>query len=159
MKIEIFGDGLDRRSINKTNHKVTCRSVVVNEGKVLAVYFQKTQHFNLPGGGVEENESLESCCVRETKEETGYDIEIIFPTVTIFEYYPDSTWETHYYQAKLANNAIGSIKPTFEEENAQMISRWIELYEFLDLLESVQTNHPYGQNIHEREMIGLLNSL
>lgn len=159
MKIEIFGDGLDRRSINKTNHKVTCRSVIVREGKVLAVYFQKTQHFNLPGGGVEANESLESCCVRETKEETGYDIKILSPTVTIMEYYPDSTWETHYFQAELINNSVGSLNPTSEEVNAQMIPRWIELYEFLDLLESSQTNHPYGQNIHEREMIGLLNSL
>jgi len=158
MKIEIFGDGIDRKSINKVNHKVSCRSVVVSDGKVLTVFFEKTKHYNLPGGGVEISESLENCCVRETKEETGYDIEIISPTVTIFEYYPESTWETHYFQAKLKSDA-GELNLTHEEIDAMISTRWVEIYELLDILESAPTNHDYGQNIHERELIGLLNSI
>lgn len=159
MIIEIFGDGIDRKSINKTKHKVTCRSVVINEGKILTVYFQKTNHYNLPGGGIEKSESLEECCIRETKEETGYDIKIDAPTVTIMEYYPDSTWETHYYKATLLNNFNSSIQPTLEEQEAVMTTRWLDIYEFLDILESAPTNHVNGQNIHERELIGLMNSL
>ncbi|WLD94779.1 NUDIX hydrolase [Alkalihalobacillus sp. AL-G] len=32
--------------------------------------------WNFPGGGVEKNESPEEACIREVKEETGYNIEI-----------------------------------------------------------------------------------
>lgn len=32
--------------------------------------------WNFPGGGIEANESPEQACIRETKEETGFDIKI-----------------------------------------------------------------------------------
>lgn len=159
MRIEIFGDGIDRSSINLKNHKITCRSVVEKDGKILTVYFNKTDHYNLPGGGLEKDETLKECCVRETLEETGYHIEVLAETVTVMEYYPDSTWETHYYRCELINDKNHDTVLTEEEQLAQMETRWVELYHFLEILESSPTNHLYGQNIHERELIGLLNSL
>jgi 8-oxo-dGTP diphosphatase len=32
--------------------------------------------WNFPGGGIEEDETPEQACIRETKEETGFDIKI-----------------------------------------------------------------------------------
>lgn len=159
MRIEIFGDGLDRSGINLKNHKITCRSVVEKDGKILTVYFNKTDHYNLPGGGKEGMESLKDCCIRETLEETGYRVDVVAETVTVFEYYPDSTWETHYFRCQLINDKVCDTIPTEEEQLAKMETRWVELYQLLELLESSPTNHLYGQNIHERELIGLLNSL
>ncbi len=104
MRIEVFGEGTDRSTINKVNHKVSCRGVVVKDNAVLAVYFNKSDLFNLPGGGLEKNETLAACAIREVMEETGYSVSIKAETVTVMEYYPDSTWETHFYRCELISD-------------------------------------------------------
>jgi len=159
MRIEVFGEGIDRSSINKTNHKISCRGVVVHDNAVLAVYFHQSDLFNLPGGGLEKGESLSNCAIREVLEETGYAVTVKAETVTVIEYYPDSTWETHFFRCELKSDKPKDINPTEEEKNAGMEVRWIEMYEFLSILEDYPSKNPHGQNIHQRELIGLINSL
>lgn len=58
-------------------HIVTAAAVVLNqENKILLLKGPK-RGWEMPGGHVEEGESLASAAIRETKEETGIDIEII----------------------------------------------------------------------------------
>ncbi|MGM7700188.1 NUDIX hydrolase [Pseudalkalibacillus sp. Hm43] len=55
------------------------RAIIMKDRKILMV----KQHvkrgaivWNFPGGGVEQDETPEEACIREVKEETGYDIRI-----------------------------------------------------------------------------------
>ncbi|MDF2963592.1 MAG: ADP-ribose pyrophosphatase [Paenibacillus sp.] len=58
-------------------HIVTAAAVVLNqENKILLINGPK-RGWEIPGGRVEEGESLSSAVIRETKEETGIEIEII----------------------------------------------------------------------------------
>jgi 8-oxo-dGTP diphosphatase len=54
-------------------------AIVIENNKVLMLRQFKTKH-QLPGGGVDLGEDLEEAVVREAKEETGLDVEIIRPT-------------------------------------------------------------------------------
>ena len=66
-QINIYGDNYNAK-ISKVRE--TCIAFIVNDGKILISY-EKNNQLMLPGGGIEENESLEDCLVREIEEETG----------------------------------------------------------------------------------------
>lgn len=58
-------------------HRVTAVAVVINEENKILLINGPKRGWEMPAGHVEEGESLSSAVIRETKEETGIDIEII----------------------------------------------------------------------------------
>ena len=55
----------------------TSSALIVHNEKVLLVYHKKLDVWLYPGGHVEENENPDETLVREVKEETGLEVEII----------------------------------------------------------------------------------
>jgi 8-oxo-dGTP diphosphatase len=56
---------------------ILSQAIVVNNDKILMVkqYVQRGDIvWNFPGGGIEQDETPEMACVREVKEETGFDV-------------------------------------------------------------------------------------
>ncbi|ALS28672.1 NUDIX domain-containing protein [Paenibacillus cisolokensis] len=58
-------------------HIVSAAAIVLNEENKILLLRGPRRGWEMPGGQVEEGESLCSAVIRETKEETGIDIEII----------------------------------------------------------------------------------
>ena len=55
----------------------TATAYIINEGKTLLHFHKKLQKWLPPGGHIEKNETPAECAIREAKEETGIDVEII----------------------------------------------------------------------------------
>ena len=66
--IEIFGEN---RYPEYETIREGCRGIIVRDGKILLSYEKNVDQYMIPGGGLEEGESLTECCVRELKEEVG----------------------------------------------------------------------------------------
>ncbi|MBM7578713.1 NUDIX hydrolase [Jeotgalibacillus terrae] len=58
-------------------HIISAATIVVNEKNELLLIKGPRRGWEMPGGQVEEGESLEAAAIRETKEESGIDIEIV----------------------------------------------------------------------------------
>jgi 8-oxo-dGTP pyrophosphatase MutT (NUDIX family) len=58
-------------------HIVTAATVILNKNNEILLINGPKRGWEIPGGRVEEGESIPTAAVRETKEETGIDIEII----------------------------------------------------------------------------------
>lgn len=60
---------------------VRCQGVILKDRQVLLLrqynFIRKEEYWMLPGGSLEDNESLEDCVRREIKEEANMDVDIV----------------------------------------------------------------------------------
>ena len=100
-------------------------ALIENEGKILLVQRSSRStrpgQWCLPGGGVKRDETLEQACVREVKEETGLNVNVISLLATI----KDNSYFTMHL---LTNDKLVGI-PNNEIQNG----KWCKPKEILDV--------------------------
>jgi len=119
-------------------------AVVVDSGKILLVQRgvePSLGKWSFPGGAVELGETVRFAVIRETKEETCLDVEMIQDTpmdaYDIFEWDTQGKLWYHYVLLQFLVKPIsGTLKPTSDAKDA----RWVALKEInsYDLAESVR---------------------
>ena len=87
---EIYDIDIDKNSERSTGKfyeiRKASRAIIFNEHKKIALLFvSKKNYHKLPGGGVEDNESLTGTLIREVLEEVGCEISIEKELGTIVE--------------------------------------------------------------------------
>lgn len=87
------------------------RAIIVQGNKVLMVnqYVERGDIvWTFPGGKIEESETPEQACIREVKEETGYDVKIkrlLFESLNKYIYLAEITGGKLYIDVDNADNA------------------------------------------------------
>lgn len=81
--------------------------LIKNKGKILLMHRIKNgiEYFVLPGGGVEDGESIVDAAIREAKEETGLDVTI---DGELWKYHNSTDDRDHFYY--LVTKYSGSLK-------------------------------------------------
>ncbi len=103
------------------------RGIIVRDGKILLSHETVSGWWLVPGGGMEEGETAESCCVREVEEETGYIVQPLREFLTLYEYYEDYRYISHYFICKVTGR--GRMNLTGEEQKRGLEPQWISLQE------------------------------
>ena len=88
--------------------RVSCRAIIIEEGQIVLMYREKNDriYYTFPGGGIEENETLKECVLREVKEEFGIDVIVQKEVYT----YEDETTLQHFFMCKWESGELGSGK-------------------------------------------------
>ncbi|AVV82352.1 NUDIX hydrolase [Shewanella putrefaciens] len=144
-------------------HRRAARAIVLSGDDILLLYTQKYHDYSLPGGGIDEGESVEAGLIRELREETGaIAIKVLAPFSCYEEFRP---WyrenanvvhmESYCYQCEididLGVRGLGT--PTLEAHEIKngMRPEWINIHQAIAHNEDVRRHSPHkGQSI-ERE--------
>ena len=100
--------------------------VIIENGKLLVNKDNKDDFYKIPGGTVEQGDSLQEACIREAKEENNADVEIIKPLNPMIIYKNPQTGEKMtiiliHFLAKLLNK--DKIKPILPIKE----TRWLDI--------------------------------
>lgn len=126
------------------------RGILLREGKILLTHETAIWQWMIPGGGVEDGETMEECCIREMAEETGVLVRPEDCCLAICEYYEDWEFLTHYFLCRAVGTALR--RPTKRERLVGAEPQWIPFAEALDIFSA----HPaYAQKDEERRGIYL----
>ena len=116
--------------------RIGCRGIVVQDGKLLVSREEISDYWMLPGGGLEKDETLTECCVREVLEETGYLVEPIEEFLVLNEYYEEYRYISHFFICKVVGQ--GKQQPTAVEKMRGLIPKWVDIQFFADIVSKYQ---------------------
>ena len=113
-QLELINDDFTGR-IEKLRH--ACRGILIRDGNVLLGYETIGKKYIIPGGGVEEGETLEQCCEREMLEETGLRVRATQNYLEIAEKFDVWNHINHYFVCEFIEDT-GVFHLTEQEEKA-----------------------------------------
>lgn len=111
--------------------RVGCRGIVIKGAQMLISHEVNTDYYLIPGGGLEGNETLEACCTREVREETGYIVKPVCRFLTINEYYEEYKYISHYFCCDIIGKSEQHL--TDVEMERGLMPEWVEPNKMLEM--------------------------
>lgn len=125
------------------------RGLIIRDGKILLSYETNTDVYMSPGGGLEEGETLEECCIRELREETGYDVNILYPFVVMNEYCLETLYVGNYFVCEIIGESSKAL--TDIEVEHGLVTRWVEIEKALEIFGTYELKTPDIKSLYLRE--------
>lgn len=125
--------------------RVSSRGLIIDGDKILLSHELNTGVYMSPGGGLEDGESLEECCARELREETGYDVRVGEQFVIINEYCFETMYVSNYFLCEIIGK--GKTHLTEIEVEHGIVPEWVDLKKALEI---------FGEYEKKREDVGSL---
>ncbi len=125
------------------------RAIVVRNGRILLTHESNTGVYMTPGGGLERGETLEECCVRELKEETGFVVKPIERFVTVNEYCLGTLYVSNYFICEIKGDCEQSLTDIEIEHGAH--PQWLSLDEAIEIFSTYPSKTPDIRSLYLRE--------
>ncbi len=126
-----------------------CRGLIIRDGKILLSHEMNTDVYMSPGGGLEQGETLEECVVREFGEETGYEVKVVSPFVTVHEYCFETMYENNYFICEVIGETCRKL--TNIEIERGLVAEWVDIDVALEIFATYPTKTEDIMSLYRRE--------
>mgnify|MGYP000330205723 CR=1 FL=1 len=116
--------------------RITSRAIVLKGSQILLMYTARYEDYSLPGGGVDDFESIEQGLIRELQEETGAQNIKITGEFGLYEeyrpWYKDDYEVIHiksYCYFCDINDTLGQAQLEHYEQQNGMQAKWVNIHE------------------------------
>lgn len=127
----------------------SARGILVENGKILLSYEKNTGVYMSPGGGLEEGETLEECCAREIREETGIEVKPLNHFITINEYCFETLYNSNYFICEKIGEAKQTLTDTEIEHGITPV--WVSIDEALEIFGAYASKREDIASLYLRE--------
>lgn len=125
------------------------RAIIIKDNKILLSHELNTNIYMSPGGGLEENETLNKCCEREVEEETAYLVNAGDEFITVNEYCFETLYISHYFPCEIVGTGRSSLTPT--EIDHGITAEWVELEKALEIFGKYEEMREDWRSLYLRE--------
>ncbi len=151
--IEILGDD---REPEYTKIVEGCRGILIRGGKILLSYEKKVDQYLIPGGGLEQGETLKECCERELREEAGIRVDAHTHFLALEEYYHNFYFKSNYFLCGYLGECECAL--TDEEKSNELVPVWIDFDKALKIFgeyEKYKETNEMRYGAYYREFVAL----
>lgn len=143
--IEIINQYAKTYSDPPEKERIASRGIIVENGRILLSHELNTGVYMSPGGGLEANETLEECCIRELREETGYEVKPLKHFIVINEYCFETLYVSNYFICE----KVGESKQALTDIEIEhgIVPEWVDIEKALEI---------FGEYASKREDIASL---
>ena len=144
--------GTKEVAVKMWKERIAARAVLFHNNKVALMHVRKYQYYKLPGGGVENGESIQDGLFREVLEEVGCTINIVGEIGTIIEYrsQKEELQTSHCFLAQVVKK--GRSQLTKEELDEDYVLLWVDLNEAIMLIKESKPTNYVGKFIVKRDL-------
>ena len=125
------------------------RAIIIKDNKILLSHELNTDIYMSPGGGLENNETLEECVVRELQEETGFLVKPVKAFVKVKEYAYEVLWENNYFICEIVGECDRHL--TESEEYNKVSAKWVDIDKAIEIFGEYQSYPTDKASLYLRE--------
>jgi 8-oxo-dGTP diphosphatase len=136
----------------KYKPRTASRAILRKENLIALLKVSKQNYYKLPGGGLDEGETIEEALKREILEETGCTFRILGEVGEILEH--RSQWEvvqtSHCFMAEVEKEGKPQFTPDEIQDGFQLV--WVTLDEAINLVKNSKPDTYDGKFIVKRDL-------
>lgn len=139
--------------VSQYNLRTAARGLVVSGNKLALLFVSKFNYYKLPGGGIEQGESIEQAFIREVMEEVGCKVNNVKQYGKIIEYRDQFNLKQISYV--LTGEVVGEIgsnnlEPSEIDEGFEL--DWVPIESAIEVISSSKPTNYEGQFIVKRDL-------